>query len=341
MAAGNEQPEQPDILSQNEVAGSLAQVATEQENRVTVLQREEQEKNDKDSPQPYDFRHPVFLSTGELRRLRMRHDEFIRALAARLSIHLRLEFALQVSNLETVPYGKFIESLPSPTQLSLFKIEPLRGIGVLDIHPRLGLTIVDRLLGGPAHSVSPDHDLSEIELALLDQAVQIILVEWCNHWAGLEELRPQVIGTETSGAFLQTASHDTVLLVLGMEAKVGDCVEQMRIAVPCYTVEPLIRKLAPPNNSSSERAPLATPVKWNGNFDDVKIPVTAIWSDLAMTARDLTRLKVGDFIPLEPDCTQRVRVRLANIPKFEGRLGTSAGKWAVSLTTVLKPSSAI
>src|SRR5206468_11899724 len=104
----------------------------------------------------------------------------IRALAARLSIYLRLEFSLQMSKLQTITYRKFAEALPNPTHLSLFKVEPLRGIGVLDIHPRLGLTIVDRLLGGPAHSITSDHDLSEIELALLDQAVHLILAEWCN-----------------------------------------------------------------------------------------------------------------------------------------------------------------
>jgi len=336
MAAANEQPEPSEVLSQSEVERLLAQVA-EQENTVTVLKGDDKEKKDKDAIQPYDFRHPVFLSPGELRRLRIRHEEFIRALAARLSIHLRLEFALQMSKLQTVLYSKFTEALPNPTHLSLFKVEPLRGIGILDIHPRLGLTIVDRLLGGPAHSITPDHDLSEIELALLSQAVQIILGEWCNHWANIQELRPAVIGVETNGGFLQTASHDTVLLVLGMEAKLGDCLEQMQIAIPCYTLEPLIRKLAQVNGNSPETAPLPTPLKWNKSFDDVKIPVTAIWSGLEMTARDLTKLKPGDIVPLGEDCTQHVRVRLADLAKFEGRLGTTSGKWAVSLTTVLKP----
>ncbi|HXG45986.1 MAG TPA: flagellar motor switch protein FliM, partial [Methylomirabilota bacterium] len=118
MAAGNEQPEQADVLSQSEVERLLAQVA-EQENTVTVLKggEEAKEKKEKDSIQPYDFRHPVFLSPTELRRLRIRHEEFIRALAARLSIYLRLEFSLQMSKLQTIPYAKFAESLPNPTHL--------------------------------------------------------------------------------------------------------------------------------------------------------------------------------------------------------------------------------
>ncbi|HXG47624.1 MAG TPA: FliM/FliN family flagellar motor switch protein, partial [Methylomirabilota bacterium] len=213
---------------------------------------------------------------------------------------------------------------------------PLRGIGILDIHPRLALTIVDRLLGGPAHSITADHDFSEIELALLGQAVQLIIAEWCNHWANLQELRPTLLGTETNGTFLQTAPRDTVLLVLGMEAKIGDCLEQMQVAVPCYTLEPLIRKLAQINSGSADTAPPPVQLKWNKCFDDVKVPVTAIWPEIDMTARELTKLKPGDIVPLASDCTEHVRVRLADMVKFEGRLGTAGGKWAVSLTSVMK-----
>src|SRR5262245_2383569 len=141
MPAENEPTGAGDVLSQSEVERLLAQVA-EQENSVTVVKDggDARETKNRESIQPYDFRHPVYLSPTELRRLRIRHEDFIRALAARLSIYLRLEFTLQMSKLQTVTYQKFCEGLPNPTHLSLFKVEPLRGIGILDIHPRLGLT---------------------------------------------------------------------------------------------------------------------------------------------------------------------------------------------------------
>jgi flagellar motor switch protein FliM len=337
MAAPNEPTGAGDVLSQSEVERLLAQVA-EQENTVTVVKEgDETESKSRESVQPYDFRHPVFLSPTELRRLRIRHEEFIRGLAARLSIYLRLEFALQMSKLQTITYQKFAEALPNPTHLSLFKVEPLRGIGVLDIHPRLGLTIVDRLLGGPAHSITADHDFSEIEMALLDQAVQLILGEWCNHWTSVQELRPVLLGHENNGQFLQTAPHDTIMLVLAMEAKVGDCLEQIQIALPCFTLEPLIRKLGHVTEDEVATArPVVAPLKWNRNFDEVPVPVTAIWDDVILTAREVANLKPGDVLPLDPRSTRQVKLRLANMPKFEGSLGTTGGKWAVAVTGAMK-----
>ena len=327
-----------DVLSQSEVERLLSQVS-EPENSATVLKPgDEKAQATKDGIQPHDFRHPVFLSTSELRRLRIRHEEFIRALAARLSIYLRLEFSLQMSKLQTVTYQKFAEALPNPSHLSLFKVEPLRGVGILDIHPRLGLTIVDRLLGGPAHSITADHDFSEIEMALLDQAVSLILSEWCHHWAGVQELRPVMLGHENNGQFLQTAAHDTIMLVLSMEAKIGDCLEQIQIALPCFTLEPLIRKLGQMTEAASESQLVPSALNWNRNFDDVPVPVTAIWDDLVLTARDITNLKAGDILPLDAKCTRQVKLRLADMPKFEGQLGTTGGKWAIAVTNVMKTS---
>ena len=336
MADPNEPAGGQEGLSQSEVDSLLAQVA-EQSGSV-LPPGDETEAKKTDGVQPYDFRHPVFLSPGEMRRLRIRHEEFIRALGARLSIYMRMEFSLQLSKLQIITYQKFVESLPNPTHLSLFRVEPLRGIGILDIRPRLGLTIVDRLLGGAAQAVTADHEFSEIEMALLDQAVQLILAEWCHPWTSIQELRPVLLGHENNARFLQTAPHDTVLLVLEMEAKLGDCVEQIQIALPCSTLEPLIRKLGHITETVEARPVPATLPKWNRNFDEVPVPITAIWDDLILTAREVANLKPGDILPLDPQSTRQVKLRLADMPKFDGNLGTTGGKWAVAVTGVTKPS---
>ena len=335
MPEPNEPPGGAEVLSQSEVERLLAQVAESDSNAGAAVVQPGQQKNTapKDNVQPYDFRQPLFLSATELRRLRLRHEEFVRALSARLSIYLRLEFALQLSNLQTIPYRKFTEGLPNPTHLSLFKVEPLRGIGILAIPPRLGLTMVDRQLGGAGQSVAADHDFSEIEMALLDQAVLLVLGEWCNHWGSLQELRPILLGHENNAQFLQTAAHDTILIVLAMEAKLGDCTEFIQFALPCFTLEPLIRKLGRLTDAEPPDAnALPVRLQWNRNFDDVPVPITAIWDQLVLSAREVANLKPGDILPLDPRCTRQVKLRLADRPKFEGHLGTTGGKWAVALT---------
>src|SRR5437763_309030 len=81
--------------------------------------------------QAFNLRKPSLLTAGELRRLRTRHDEFARSLATRLSMHLRLELSVQVVGLDTCFYPKLIDRLANPTEVALFKIDPLDGVGLL------------------------------------------------------------------------------------------------------------------------------------------------------------------------------------------------------------------
>jgi flagellar motor switch protein FliM len=328
---------QAEVLSQSDVERLLQQVQEQENTTLVVAAAGKRERHKQENIQPYDFRQPAFLAPGELRKLRLRHEEFIRSLAARLSIYLRLEFSLQMSKLQTISYQKFAEGLGSPTHLTLFKAEPLKGICLLDIPPRLGLAIVDRLLGGAAQSYNTSRELTEIETALLDRAVQIILNEWCNHWQVFQDLRPALLGHENNGRFLQTAPHDTVMLCLSMETRVGDCMEQMQLAFPHYTLEPIVKHLAALGAAEREfpstNAP--TQVRWNPEMDDVAVTVTADWNGLQLTARELAALKPGDTVLLDPELAGQVRVRIAAAPKFQGRLGTRAGKWAVELQQTL------
>jgi flagellar motor switch protein FliM len=327
-----------EVLSQAEVERLLAQVA-EQESKATVLKSDgEVEARHKDSIQAYDFRNPGFLAATELRKLRVEHEQYLARLAALLSIYLRMEFGLQMSKLQTIAYGKFTELINSPAHLVLFKVEPFRGICVLDMNPRLGLTIVDRLMGGAGHAPTQGHELSEIEAALLDQAVQIILTEWCNHWHKLQDIKPVIIGHENSGQFLQTAHSDTLMLVVTVEARMSDCLEQIQLAFPYASIEPLVRKLQEALNAEIDLEPRTNEVKgrWNTELEKASIPITAEWPKLEMTARDIANLKIGDVLPLEPEVVNHVRLRLASMPKFTGRLGTKGEKWAVEITQTIK-----
>ena len=325
------------VLSQSEVENLLSQVQA-QESLATVIKSggAKAQLNDQDI-QPFDFRQPAFLTSAELRKLRLRHEDFLRVLASHLSMYLRLEVAMQMSKLQTVSFQKYAEALPAPTHVTLFKVEPLKGICLLDTTPRLGLTIVDRLLGGPAHSSNASGELSEIEVALLDQVVQIILNEWCQLWPGIGNARPVLLGHENNGRFLNSSPHDTPMLVVSVEVRFGDCVEPLQLAFPFFTIEPIVRQ--PGQAAEAEAAAPAVkrgPVKWNENLDDISIRVNTEWEGLELSARDLANLKAGDVLMLDASCFNRVEVRLEQVPRFHGRLGTSGERWAVELTETAK-----
>lgn len=338
MAAPDPLPQEQQVLSQSEVEKLLSQVSDEQ--GASAAATPDNPKHSK-GVQPYDFRQPAFLAPAELRKLRLWHEEYIRALAARFSLYLRLEVNIQMSQLQTLTYQKFTECLANPTYITLFKAEPLRGVCILEMPVRMGLTIVDRLLGGPALAAAANRDMTEIEIALLDQALLVLLSEWCSHWNNVQQLRPVLLGHETNATFLDSASKDTIMLMLSMETRLGDCLEQIQLGFPYSMLEPLVLRMNQNLDAQIKDGmkPPNSTMRWHPNLDEVRIPITAEWNDIDLTVRQISNLKVGDVVPLSIDCMDHVSVRLANIHKFVGRLGTRGRCWAVETKQIVRNQS--
>jgi len=325
-------------LDQSEIDMLLAQAVAE--TRPSLLRADGRRCDDAESArvEAYDFRNPAFLTEVELRRLRILHEDFIRYLSARLAMFLRMECNLKMARLQTQTYSKFTESLSTPTHICLFKAEPLLGVGLLDVNPRLALTLVDRLLGGRGHSVKAERYLTEIEVALLEDVIKIILEEWCSQWRDECEVHPQIIGHENNGRFLQTSPRDAVVLALAIEVSFGDCSEQIQIGLPYYTIEPLVKALQLRRQKDS--APVAAPAnaEWRDIYQHVQIPVRAEWSLTDMPLREVAALRVGDVLELPLGIIDRTRVLLSGAPKFSATVGLEGDQVAVKLTRKLTPA---
>jgi flagellar motor switch protein FliM len=149
------------------------------------------------------------------------------------------------------------------------------------------------------------------------------------------------LGCETNGKFVQAAVPETIMLALTLDAQIGSCSGQIQIALPYNSLETMIRDLNRGRETVAAEAAPQTPVKpaskWNPCFDDVCIPAVAEWQGIEMTAREVLALKVGDVLKVTGKDAQNVKLRLADSAKFNGRLGTVDGNWAIELTEIIKP----
>lgn len=324
-----------DVLDQSEIDKLLSEAIAPPKQQIFRSDGGPVDGREAPKIETYDFRNPVFLTEVELRRLRLLHEDFIRYLTARLSLFLRMEFALKMAKLTTLTYQKFTDSLPNPTHVCLFKAEPMLGVGILDINPRLALTLVDRMLGGRGHSVKLERYLTEIEIALLEDVIMIILEEWCHQWKHEKELHPQVIGHENNGRFLQTSPKDAIILGLTIEANFGDCAEQIQIGVPYYTIEPMVKTMQARRQKDSTPGSVSAKAEWKPVYQNITIPTRAEWDAFELSLREITSLRVGDILELPPRILEETRVTLNGSPKFVGTVGLDGDRVAVNLTRKL------
>jgi flagellar motor switch protein FliM len=325
-----------EILSQSDIDALMAEAMTAPQDIIYSYDGRRIEAEEKVHIENYDFRNPVFLTENELRQVRIRHEQFIHYLGARLSLFLRMDFGLKMSQLYTVQYKRFTESIPNPTHITLFRIDQLAGVGILDINPRLAMTIVDRLLGGKGHSVRDERYLTDIEMALIEDVVYLILEEYCRQWEDTRELNASLIGRENNGRFLQTSPHDAIMLVLTMEATLGDCSESVQIALPYYTIEPVIRKMQENAKRFNSTSVEKQESKWMPVYNDINVPVHAEWKAFTATVRDVLAIRPGDVLILPQTVTQETVVCLANDDRFKGEVGLDGDYVVVKLTETMR-----
>ena len=282
---------------------------------------------------PYTFGQAASLSSSDLHRFRTHNTSIARAMGARLSLFVRAEFSMELEEVSTMTFQKFRETTPTPCHHVLFKIEPMQGIGVLDFSPALGLVLTDRMLGGLGAMVNPDRQLREVEHSLIDQATEILLKEWANDWGTRETLTPRLLGFENNPKFLTVCDDDEEVKVIKYSASMGDVFDRIQLVLPVKMSDPLIQQLTADTDVKKKDAANKQNLKpsWNKAYNGVKVPVRAVWNDVQMLSRDLLNFKVGDFLPLDSGAFDKVEIRLADRPKFEGRLGSSGKNSAVEI----------
>jgi flagellar motor switch protein FliM len=321
-----------DLLSQGGIDALLAQAVTEQEEGVFSWEGLRIDEKPNLYVEAYDFRNPIFLTEYELRHVRISHEDFIRYLSARVSMYLKMDVEIKMSQLTTTPYAQFVESIPNPTYITMFKVDPLEGIGLMATNPRLAMTIVDRMLGGRGHSIKDERYLTEIEMTMIDEVVAIVLNEWCDQWEDAPEMNAVLIGKETNGRFLQTSPHDAIMLVLSMECMLGDCSESIQLAIPYYSIETLIKGMeAKHKHTNQHSGSIAKEARWYDSFSKIGVRMTAEWTLEKLRVSEVLCLKVGDIIELPADIIEKTEIRFEGKQKYIGEVGIQNNFVAVEL----------
>lgn len=281
--------------------------------------------------QTYDFRNPLYFTENETRQLQIQHEKFVHYLAARLAMFFRMDFGLKMGKLQTISYATYMESISNPSHVSLFNVEGLTGVGILDIKPSLGIGMVGRMLGGKGQALQEERPLTEIELNLMDEVIHIILIEWCRQWTAVQDLNAKIIGHESSGRFLQVAPSDAMMIVLIMEASLGACTQAMQLGVPYTMMEPIIKQIQEQQKKLSTMGTIERKIQWQSAYSSITVPLFVEWNLADIRVQDVLALRVGDTISVPKAAVDSTILKIKNIPQFLGEIGIDNKKIAFKI----------
>ena len=332
-----------DVLDQAEVDALLSAVdagmGTESEPEVFSRSRTRQQEI-----RTYDFKRPERVSKDQMRSLEAIHEGFARNFGASLSAFLRTIIEVRVATIEQLTYSEFIHSLPNPTCFNLLNARGLEGQLCLEISPLIVYPIIDRLLGGSnAELFIPQRPLTAIEWRLVKKITDRALSHMSEVWASLVDVEFSLAETESNPHLVQIVAPNEVVVVIGLELKMGTRAGTMTLCLPFNVVEPIMGKLATQSwlayqrkaSSGKQRERLATRIK------AAEVGVRAFLASTSITVNDLLHLQPGDIIPTAKPATSELILQVENKNKLAGRLYQHKGMRAIRITRVALPDEGL
>jgi flagellar motor switch protein FliM len=284
----------------------------------------------------YDFSNPSFLSDKEINQVRARNEKFAFYLGQALSLELRMNMDFAVKNLAVLNYSEYTQSISSPSHVSLFKIKEISGVGILEMGTVLALAMVDRSLGGRGTAVKEPRLLTAIESTMVDDLAQVIVNEWTHQWEDYIKLTGTVIGQETTGRFLQTSAPDSAILVLTLEATLGEVKEELRIGIPYYSITPILLQITElTRNAEKTASHRQDPVSWRSSYNDISVKAHSEWNIRKTTVKDVLELQPGDFLQLPSSILKQTYLRIAGKDCFVGEFGKNEDGVAIQISKKL------
>jgi flagellar motor switch protein FliM len=322
-----------DILSQEEIDALLNALNTG-EIQADHAAADSAEKHQK--IKPYDFYRPSKFSKEQIRTIYILHETFGRLWSSTLSGVLRNYVSISVSSVDQVTYQEFMQSIPNPTIISSFSLQPLEGKGLFEFSTSIGLPVIDRLLGGQGLEAPKARELTEIEKHVLSNVMDESMVFLKEAWSSMIDLSPELQKIESNPLFVQVVPPNDMILLITLEARIGSLSGILNIVYPYVLLEPILSLLSAQTLYAVGTRGATEEVKQRTKalLNSVMVPVHVELGSATVTMRELLALEAGDIVLLERKTDEDLDVHVGGVVKFKCTPGLSGKNMGGRITEV-------
>jgi flagellar motor switch protein FliM len=285
----------------------------------------------------YDFRRPDRFSKEHIRAIQNIHETFARVTASSLSSYLRSSTTVSLSSIEQVVYDEYIHQLSNPTLVNLVELQPLSGRIVVEMNMKLGLAMLDRMMGGSGQMSMRRNELTDIEMALVRSLGATVSAGLRDGWTAVADLQPVLVETVLNADLVQAALPGDIAALLMFEVHTLGTSGTISICVPHPVIEPLMDRLNTQawfSSSSRKSGSEDDRLKLADGIRGARLPIGVELGSTTITVGELLDIREGDVIRLDRGLDAELPVLAGKRARFLGRPGTLGGNRAVQITGV-------
>lgn len=319
------------ILSQDEVDALLQGVTG---GEIDTQVGDEDELSADGDIVSYDLTSQERIIRGRMPTLEIIHQRFSRSFRGAISSMLRRVVDVALVSTDMIKFGEFLKTLPVPTSLHIFKMEPLRGFALVVLETKLVFALVDVLFGGSARTQVKveGRDFTPIETYIIKRIVLKLLEDLHSAWRPVHELNIEYSRSEVNPQFAGIVPPSDLVVVVTFEMEIEDQPGNLSFCIPYSMIEPIRAKLHAGFQSDRLEMDHAWLNRLQERIMGAEVNLISLLGQAMIGAGDLMKLKVGDIIPLDKGETDELEILVEGVCKFKGKPGTIEGNTALEIT---------
>ncbi len=311
------------ILNQDEVDALLRGISGGE------IETEDETTAPEDGVVTFDLANQDRIIRGRMPVLEIINDRFSRLATSALANTMRKRVDVNPISIDMSKFGDFMRSLPVPTSINIFKIEPLRGNALLVVDTRLVFSLVENFFGGADSQPKIEgRDFTPIEQSIITKVVKIILANLEDAWRPVHEVSVELIRSEINPQFATIVPPSDVVVVISFEVELETALGSLVLALPYATIEPIRSKLYAAFQTERLEVDHAWISRFRDRLKETPINVTVTLGSTQITGRQLLDMRVGDILLLDQDEDDLFMAYVQGVLKFQGLPGFVKGNKA-------------
>ncbi|TNE66488.1 MAG: flagellar motor switch protein FliM [Alphaproteobacteria bacterium] len=276
----------------------------------------------------------ALVSYERLPMLDIIFDRMVRMMSTSLRNFTSDNIEVSLDNITSVRFGDYLNSIPLPAMLAVFRAEEWDNYGLMTIDSSLIYSIVDVLLGGRRGTAAmriEGRPYTTIEQTLVERMISVVLKDMCGAFEPLSPVNFTFDRLETNPRFATIARPPNAAVLVKLRVDMEDRGGRLEVLFPYATLEP-VRELLLQRFMGEKfgrdtiwETHLATEL-WRADVD-----LMAIMDETTMTLREVMNLEIGQTILFNKTPKDEVVLKCGDVPMVSGAIGRAGQYMAVQV----------
>ena len=281
----------------------------------------------------------AMVSYERLPMLEIVFDRLVRLMTTSLRNFTSDNVEVSLDRITSVRFGDYMNSIPLPAVLSVFKAEEWENFGLATVDSSLIYSMIDVLLGGRRGQTSlriEGRPYTTIETNLVKRLVEVVLADAEQAFRPLSPVTFTIDRLETNPRFAAISRPANAAILVRLHIDMEDRGGNIELLLPYATIEPIRPVLMQMfMGEKFGRDPI-----WEGHLateiGQAGIAVDAVLYEAYLPLRRMVKLEVGDTLMLEMRADALVKIRCGDVILSEGRMGRVGDRVAVRVAKTLR-----